>query len=453
MQETEVIDTLATKLNPRDLPIGHELATDLARNILRNTQLLPARLPSALRYHSFLLIHNALPTRSRERWRAWDTLCPFCHGQEETLRHLHTTCPAALEAIALIQRDHCDSKDGGAILTKAFPEDYLFRTPELKADELVTILTFSLAVWRTRRSFYDRPFQPHFTFGAATAIAACFAKLQASIKVKRSSRRRDRQAEQADFLAMYDALPCDCLTVFTDGSALNNDQDPASPGPAGAGVYIFDGRLDAKQPKRYSSYSIGPGTSLFAELAALLRALQQLLFLARSPGGIPSSVYIFIDNLTAINNSLGVWKANTHLEIIDAIRPCLSELRLLTNVFLRWVPGHAGVPGNEVADFLAKRGAKGIASTSSPPADFLCSLQSLSSPSLELQFADDLPPPTCSEAVLSTPLTCLPPPPSIPTPQPTRRSKRKRSEANLLRQLYPGVDFSQFALGSKKHRR
>ena len=73
--------------------------------------------------------------------------------------------------IALIQRDHCDSKDGGAILTKAFPEDYLFRTPELKADELVTILTFSLAVWRTRRSFYDRPFQAHFTFGAATAIA------------------------------------------------------------------------------------------------------------------------------------------------------------------------------------------------------------------------------------------------------------------------------------------
>ena len=148
-----------------------------------------------------------------------------------------------------------------------------------------------------------------------------------------------------------------------------------------------------------------------------------------------------------------VWKANTHLEIIDAIRPCLSELRLLTNVFLRWVPGHAGVPGNEVADFLAKRGAKGIASTSSPPSDFLCSLQSLSSPSQELQFADDLPPPTCSEAVLSTPLTCLPPPPSIPTPQPTRRSKRKRSEANLLRQLYPGVDFSQFALASKKHRR
>ena len=65
------------------------------------------------------------------------------------------------------------------------------------------------------------------------------------------------------------------MTVFTDGSALNNDQDPASPGPAGAGVYIFDGRLEAKQPKRYSSYSIGPETTLFAELNC--DPLQQLL--------------------------------------------------------------------------------------------------------------------------------------------------------------------------------
>ena len=146
MQETDVVEMLVLKLNPQARPIAQVLATELARNILRNTRLLPARLPSALRYHSFLLIHNALPTRSREKWRAWDTLCSFCHLAEETLGHLHTACPAALEAIALIQRDHCENKSEGDILSKAFPEDYL-RTPELKADELVMLLTFSLAVW------------------------------------------------------------------------------------------------------------------------------------------------------------------------------------------------------------------------------------------------------------------------------------------------------------------
>ena len=74
----------------------------------------------------------------------------------------------------------------------------------------------------------------------------------------------------------------------------------------GAGVYISDGRLDAKLSRWYSSYTIGPGSSLFAELLTFLRALQQLLFLAQSPGGISPIVYNFINNLAAINNSLGI---------------------------------------------------------------------------------------------------------------------------------------------------
>ena len=47
---------------------------------------------------------------------------------------------------------------------------------------------------------------------------------------------------------MYDSLSGDCMTVFTDGSSLNKDHNPLSPSQAGAGVYITDGRLDAKLP-------------------------------------------------------------------------------------------------------------------------------------------------------------------------------------------------------------
>jgi hypothetical protein len=60
------------------------------------------------------------------------------------------------------------------------------------------------------------------------------------------------------------------------------------------------------------------------------------------------------------------------------------------------------------------------------------------------------------EAVPSTPPTTSPPsllPAAAPSLQPTRRSKRKRNETNLLGQLFPGIDFSQFDLSCKKLRR
>jgi hypothetical protein len=137
MTEHDTISVLAAKLNPRDYPIGLELASELARNIMTNTRLLPARLPSDLRYHSFLLIHNALPTRHRESWRGWDTSCPLCNNGEETLAHLHTKCLASTQAISLISQQK-DGDGHSAALSNAFPEDFLFRTPDMKADQLTS---------------------------------------------------------------------------------------------------------------------------------------------------------------------------------------------------------------------------------------------------------------------------------------------------------------------------
>ena len=52
------------------------------------------------------------------------------------------------------------------------------------------------------------------------------------------------------------------------------------------------------------------------------------------------------------------------------------------NVLLIWAPGHAKIMGNEIADYLAKRGADEITSTDRPPdkgAKFLCSVNFLNS--------------------------------------------------------------------------
>lgn len=52
----------------------------------------------------------------------------------------------------------------------------------------------------------------------------------------------------------------------------------------------------------------------------------------------------------------------------------LLRLRKLTRVDIFWVPAHAGVFDNDVADFLAKRGAKGCTSTSAPTEEELAGI-------------------------------------------------------------------------------
>ena len=54
--------------------------------------------------------------------------------------------------------------------------------------------------------------------------------------------------------------------------------------------------------------------------------------------------------------------------LVAIVQQSLADLRKLTPVTLMWVPGHADIGGNDVADALAKRGARGISSDQAPPA-------------------------------------------------------------------------------------
>ena len=82
-------------------------------------------------------------------------------------------------------------------------------------------------------------------------------------------------------------------------------------------------------------------------------------------------VYFFIDNTLAIKTGMGYVKCRTHPEIAAEI---VDNIRLISqrhHVMLIWTPGHANVTGNEIADFLAKRGAEGNTSNDTPPVDVL----------------------------------------------------------------------------------
>lgn len=123
------------------------------------------------------------------------------------------------------------------------------------------------------------------------------------------------------------------IVVYADGACTGN------PGPAGLGVVI----QDAGQIRELSEY-LGQGTNNIGELTAILRAAEALEGEARP-------VEIRTDSKYAIGVLTQGWKAKANQELIASVKAALETLK---KVKLTYVPGHAGVAGNERADTLAR---------------------------------------------------------------------------------------------------
>ncbi len=124
------------------------------------------------------------------------------------------------------------------------------------------------------------------------------------------------------------------VIVYADGACSGN------PGPAGLGVVVLDG--DARAV--LSEY-LGHGTNNVAELTAILRAATRLR-------GTDKPVRIYTDSKYSIGVLTQGWKAKKNPELV---RDTKAALAALDDVALYYVPGHAGVELNEVADQLARR--------------------------------------------------------------------------------------------------
>lgn len=131
----------------------------------------------------------------------------------------------------------------------------------------------------------------------------------------------------------------DWLTIFTDASKLNQDS------PVGAAVWIPKYRI-------ILSNSCPPLTSVFTgEAIAILEAIRYV------NSHLIEKAFILSDSKSCLQSIMAnQLKAKNKFPVILKIKEELLKCHSLgLQVVLAWIPGHAGIPGNENADVCAKR--------------------------------------------------------------------------------------------------
>lgn len=128
------------------------------------------------------------------------------------------------------------------------------------------------------------------------------------------------------------------LAIYTDGSGTH-----VADGPACIGVVVFA----SSEVVLEASEHVGPGTNNVAEL----RAIRRGLFLAEQLGALDLPVTLYSDSEYSIGAiTARSWELRANRELVEAIRRQVDRFAFLRFVH---VDGHAGIFGNERADWLA----------------------------------------------------------------------------------------------------
>ena len=146
------------------------------------------------------------------------------------------------------------------------------------------------------------------------------------------------------------------VVIYTDGACSGN------PGPGGWGVVM---RWQGTEKEMYGAEPLTTNNRM--ELMAAIQALESLQR--------PATVVLHTDSkylLDGITKWIQGWQRNGWKTAAkkpvknDDLRRRLVEAMRPHDVSWVWVKGHAGDPGNERADALARRGIEEAASVATP---------------------------------------------------------------------------------------
>ncbi|ODM21317.1 hypothetical protein SI65_02160 [Aspergillus cristatus] len=120
-----------------------------------------------------------------------------------------------------------------------------------------------------------------------------------------------------------------------------------------------------------------------AETTAATEGLKAGLNSVQAP--YTQNLYILLDNQEVTRQLMGSPRGSSQStilafqEIMKAWpnRPLRCETIPPGQVHVRWIPGHAGITGNEQADEQAKKGARSTPQTNTPPARYVWAHQTL----------------------------------------------------------------------------
>ena len=172
-------------------------------------------------------------------------------------------------------------------------------------------------------------------------------------KVKRFGASGKRTSEQAAAAARHAenivrALPQSSIQAWTDGSKLGK----GSRGPTGAGALIL--KTGTAEPLHKLTFHLGDSTNQAAEIWAIGGALETIKDELLPVG---TEIHIFSDSEFSINCLQGKYSSTTHYGLLKHVLSHINSFPRKT-IYFHHVAGHAGIPGNEIADELANVGAK-----------------------------------------------------------------------------------------------
>lgn len=305
-------------------------------------------LPPYLSAFFLSLLSNALPTSRRLRHFQGRSVaqvdpCHYCNKYEDSISHLFSSCDIvssaarSLFSLCCLPLSFTPLSLSSIFLSVSFPHDL---RPRISA----TIISFAFAVWSFRNKALSTREELGPSWICNRLVSLAHNVSLSFLQGKKSSKGKALEAEKV--VAHIGSLDPLSISCFTDGSAAPN------PGPCGSGAFIRIPSLDGS-PGSFVDLGapLGQGTNNLGEVWAIGISLFYLLSLPDIH--MYHEICIFSDSQYAMSVTQGTGKIAAHKKILSLVRSTLSQLSCLIKVRFVWVPGHAGIFGNERADKIS----------------------------------------------------------------------------------------------------